>query len=111
MLTQHNISVRQSELYVLRVHLPQDAGWRSLTGVTALCQIRTSPQAASPTAAFGVTIQAENDLAILILTASENNKLTPGVQYEWDLRLSWVDGDVVYPIGGSIKTATAVSRP
>lgn len=104
-----NITVKAGARYEAKLLMPARNGWRSLNDVTALCQVKTTPTSDTVVAVMTGTVTGET--MSLVLAPVENNKLTPGVSYSWDLRLSWADGDVVFPISGSIKTTPSVSRP
>lgn len=110
MKTQHHIVTNSGERYELALYLPPSKGWRSLNSVTMLCQIRASAAANAVVAVMVGTADVVASVISLVLTSTESAKLSAGVVYEWDLRLSWEDGDVAFPLGGTAKTANAVSR-
>jgi hypothetical protein len=110
-IPKRKIRIRRGDTYTHVVTEYADDGTLSnLTGNTFLVQLRTSPDATSPTVAFTTTIlDAVNGSWQFSLTASQTENLPIGL-YFYDVQRTYTDGTVHTRFEGEAEVEADISR-
>jgi hypothetical protein len=113
----HNITVYRGDTYTETITYKEGAEGvevgRTLAGATILAQIRTETGAASATASFTCTPDADQvtnpGKFVMTLPPAQSTLLT-GTSYVYDVQVTWSDGKVQTLKAGTITVTQDVSR-
>ena len=113
----HNITVYRGDTYTETLTYQEgtegaEVG-RSLTGATIIAQIRTETGAASATASFTCTPDADqvtNPGKFVLTLPPEQSTLLTSTSYVYDVQVTWSDGKVQTLKAGTVTVTQDVSR-
>jgi len=110
MASTYDLTIDQGATFALGIQLNENGSAMSLTGASALAQIRKDPGSALLATFSAVTNGTTAGYMSLGLTSSVTQSITPGI-FHYDVLLTKAAGTKIRVLSGKATVSAAISLP
>jgi hypothetical protein len=110
MASTYDLTIDQGATFALGIQLNENGSAMSLTGASALAQIRKDPGSALLATFSSVTNGTTAGYMSLGLTSSVTQSITPGI-FHYDVLLTKAAGTKIRVLSGKATVSAAISLP